>query len=69
MEPIGGSAENVNQKDLGGERPVDFASDEVVRVALGAQPLLLHQAVASRQLSRLQEALAPLGPCGKASKS
>jgi len=36
------------QADLGGELPLDCASDEAVRLALGAAPLILHKAVESR---------------------
>ncbi|CAJ1380247.1 unnamed protein product [Effrenium voratum] len=43
--------------DFEGELPMDMATDEVVRVALGAAPLLLHKAVELRQLKALSEAL------------
>lgn len=44
--------------DLGGDRPIDMASEEVVRIALGAQPLLLHKAVGERQINTLKQLIA-----------
>lgn len=45
-----------NMADHGGELPLDCASDEVVRLALGAAPLILHKAVQTRQLAALVKA-------------
>ncbi|CAK9102541.1 Ankyrin repeat [Durusdinium trenchii] len=49
-----------NKADLGGDRPLDLCSDEAVRVALGALPLILHKAVAERKLEHVKEAIAQI---------
>lgn len=46
-----------NKADFGGELPIDCASDEVLRLALGAPPLIVHKAVQLRQLKALTEAV------------
>jgi len=46
-----------NMADMGGELPMDTAEDEVVRLALGAAPLILHEAVRAQSAVQLKEAL------------
>lgn len=46
-----------NKADQAGEKPMDFTEEEVLRVAFGAAPLILHKAVASRQQRALKEAI------------
>eukprot|EP00401_Gymnodinium_catenatum_P028588 CAMPEP_0117497066 /NCGR_PEP_ID=MMETSP0784-20121206/20984_1 /TAXON_ID=39447 /ORGANISM="" /LENGTH=451 /DNA_ID=CAMNT_0005292063 /DNA_START=163 /DNA_END=1518 /DNA_ORIENTATION=- len=44
--------------DNGGETPLDCASDEGMRLALGAAPLVLHKAVQTQKAKAVEEAIA-----------
>jgi len=48
---------NPNQRDKTGESPLDAADEEVVRVALGGAPLVLHNAVRTHRLQDLKDAV------------
>lgn len=50
-----------NKADLGGDRPMDMAADEEIRVALGAPALILHKAAEQRQMNALKQGLAQIG--------
>jgi len=48
---------DLNQAAAGGELPLDVANDEVVSLALGEAPLILHKAVRERSTLALENAL------------
>lgn len=43
--------------DFEGELPIDCADDEAIRIALGAAPLILHQAIRARKIEALAAAI------------
>lgn len=48
---------DLNLRDLGGELPVDCADDEALRLALGATPQVVHNAVAAKSSAELAQAI------------
>lgn len=48
---------NPQKADMGGELPIDSADDEILRLALGAEPLIVHKAVLAKDLTALTSAL------------